>query len=90
MKFKSKDWKEVLDQLMELKTKALELVKIEDDDFAVNSIAEIKDSLDKVFNFDLSGEVLEQLKRISRRFFTERMEKNYKSLDFLSKLNKNL
>ena len=32
MKFKSKDWKEVLDQLMELKPKALELVKIEDDD----------------------------------------------------------
>ena len=32
MKFRSKDWKEVLDQLIALKPNALELVKIEDDD----------------------------------------------------------
>lgn len=45
-----------------------------------------KSKFDVLFKFDVSKEVEKELMYISRRFFRERLEKSYKSLDFLNKL----
>jgi len=39
-----------------------------------------------LFNFNVSKDVLEQLKSISNRYLKERFDKNYTSLDYLKKL----
>jgi DNA repair protein RecO (recombination protein O) len=46
----------------------------------------INSKFDSLFRFDVSKDVQTELRFISKRFFRERIEKRYKSLDFLEKL----
>ncbi len=41
---------------------------------------------ENLFNFELSGEILGELEKISRRYLRERLEKDYNRLDFLKEL----
>ncbi|NMB97410.1 MAG: DNA repair protein RecO [Clostridiaceae bacterium] len=42
--------------------------------------------INRLFNFNVSKEVLEQLKSITNKYLRERLDKNYKHLDYLKKL----
>lgn len=46
----------------------------------------IYSKMNDLFNFDLSPVVLAELSRISKRYLRERLEKDYKKLDFLKTL----
>jgi DNA repair protein RecO (recombination protein O) len=44
--------------------------------------------MDELFSFNVSPDVLEQLRTISRRYLRERLEKDYTKLDFLKDLGR--
>jgi len=47
----------------------------------------VHSSIDELFSFNLSPEVLEELGYITRRYLRERLEREYNKLDFLKNIN---
>jgi DNA repair protein RecO (recombination protein O) len=52
---------------------------------AINHI--VYTNIKSLFNFEVSQEVLKEIENISRRYLRERLDKDYKKLDFLKTLN---
>ncbi|GAE88075.1 DNA recombination and repair protein RecO [Acetivibrio straminisolvens JCM 21531] len=51
---------------------------------ALNYIVHSK--MNALFSFEVSGNVLEELGRVSQRYMRDRLEKNYNKLDFIKTL----